>query len=398
VTEAPLIPLSSMRVEDALLVRATREELFGMEEELLSHPKCGFDWVFCLRQASLHALEPCLARWVQGRGEAVPEACRTSLEAIQSQVRVYNFILLEELVRVAGVLSERGVVCVAWKGPALACEAYPDIGSRESADLDILIEPGGMSEAVATLGALGYSETPEDTGGHTRNLRLEHPCVVIELHQMLLQPFHPTGLSATAILGRHRHLTTPAGPIPVPCPEDHLLMLCAHGSKHAWERLAWICDIGLLLKAHPGLNWHELWQQAGSSGMSRMLRLGLLLAEALSPGVVPALELDRAHSDATAVRLARQVWDWVFRSTWDHRLEIRKSAFRLRMRERWSDCWPFARHLIRLGLTPGPADRCLVQLPRWLSGAYYVIRPLRLLARLLFRRPLRRQAEAQPPD
>ena len=50
--------------------------------------------------------------------------------------------------------------------------------------------------------------------------------------------------------------------IKLPAPEDLLLALCIHGSKHLWERLAWIADIAGLIESQPSLNWNELVNRA----------------------------------------------------------------------------------------------------------------------------------------
>jgi len=36
-------------------------------------------------------------------------------------------------------------------------------------------------------------------------------------------------------------------------PEDSLLILCAHSSKHLWSRLGWICDVANLIDSHTDL-------------------------------------------------------------------------------------------------------------------------------------------------
>src|SRR5262249_41515449 len=64
-------------------------------------------------------------------------------------------------------------------------------------------------------------------------------------------------------------------------PEDMLLMLCVHGSKHFFRRLEWVCDIAELLAAHPSLHWDEVIARAERLKAKRMLFFGLTLAAEL---------------------------------------------------------------------------------------------------------------------
>ena len=58
--------------------------------------------------------------------------------------------------------------------------------------------------------------------------------------------------------------------------EDLIIYLCMHGSRHSWERLAWICDVAELVRLNPDTDWNKLLDQAASLGGQRMLGLGLI--------------------------------------------------------------------------------------------------------------------------
>jgi hypothetical protein len=46
--------------------------------------------------------------------------------------------------------------------------------------------------------------------------------------------------------------------------EDLLLILCAHGAKHLWMALGWICDVAELLRVHRDMNWPDILEEARS--------------------------------------------------------------------------------------------------------------------------------------
>jgi len=54
-------------------------------------------------------------------------------------------------------------------------------------------------------------------------------------------------------------------------------MLCVHGAKHFWERIAWIVDIAQLA-GNCEVDWALLSETAAKKGSTRVLLLGLFLA------------------------------------------------------------------------------------------------------------------------
>ena len=61
-------------------------------------------------------------------------------------------------------------------------------------------------------------------------------------------------------------------------PVSSLLVLCMHGSKHAWSRWMWVCDVARLIESQPGLDWVAARREARRVGLWRCLALGVLLA------------------------------------------------------------------------------------------------------------------------
>ncbi len=85
-------------------------------------------------------------------------------------------------------------------------------------------------------------------------------------------------------------------------------MLCAHGAKHGWTRLVWICDVAAIVANHPDLDWAVVVDEARRLGIERMLRIGLPLARDLVGCGVPGA-VWRLPDDRTTTRLAHEVRD-----------------------------------------------------------------------------------------
>src|SRR6185295_2100344 len=135
--------------------------------------------------------------------------------------------------------------------------------------------------------------------------------------------------------------------------------LSVHGSKHRWERLLWVADVAMALRAWgTQLDWDVLNRRAQAHGTLRMLRLGLLLADAVAGAPIPADVLADARADREAQRLAAEVLDALRAHPEvgvEHHDDTEREAFgfHARMRERRRDQ---ARYLAGALFTPSGAD------------------------------------------
>jgi len=171
-------------------------------------------------------------------------------------------------------------------------------------------------------------------------------------------------LASTAFSGRT---------IPSLGPEHLLLLLCAHGAKHAFERLGWICDVASCLKAFPDLRWAEVLAASARAGTTRELLLGLKVAEDLlgvpSPSSLP--------QDPVVGKLVPLVRKRILAAAPLPTPGSELIPFSLRMFES-------PRHRIRYLLgqfAPSRAEYQVLQLPPAFYFLYYLFRPMRLLAR-----------------
>jgi hypothetical protein len=163
-------------------------------------------------------------------------------------------------------------------------------------------------------------------------------------------------------------------------PEDLLLVLAVHGSKHSWSRLEWVCDVSQLLATSPGLDWQEVWRQAVGLGVSRMLLLALRLARDLLGAALPEEMRARAYGDAAVGALARRVSARFYRGEVIEPGIVDYCLFHLRARERWRDRMQY---IARRVTSTTWEDWATLSLPSRLFPLYYVLRPVLLPVKLL---------------
>lgn len=309
------------------------------------------------------ALRNCVGALVQQHlatlcAEWVPASTQALLAEHARAVALSNLASSAELVRLLGLFEREDMPVLPLKGPLIALQAYGSLALRPFDDLDILIRRPDFERAWALLIGQGYVPYAiKDPAEHQARLREHHDYLLVcprrgtalDLQWRLLErPFRfPAKINAwweratrIELLGR---------PVRTLAPEDLLLMLCAHGSKHLWVRLSWIRDVAGLIAGSPGLCWELTFARAEREGATRMLNLGLLLARQLLAAELPEEVDRRVAGDRVARQLARQVREYLFHppdtpvSTLDD-----AALFYLRMRERWRD-------RIGLGVSFAPA-------------------------------------------
>jgi hypothetical protein len=351
---------------------------------LLAHE---LDWDWVQRLAGRHAVLPLLYQQLQATGwETVPQAVRDRLKQHFLRNTSRNLFLTNRLLQLLELFRAHDIPAIPYKGPVLTALAYGHLGLREFCDLDFLIKKEDLSRASRLLLARDYRipfslpGTPEATAVRTTGEvpLLHEDGTFVELHATVLRRgFHfPLDLQqAEEPLGRVSLLGKEVRTF---SSEQLLLILCAHGAKHVWVSLGWICDLAELIRVHPAMDWAAVLAQARALRSERMLLLGLLLARELLEAAVPEEIVRRAQADGTVRILVDEVSRRLFRESAELPGGWESGLFYVRSRERLGDGIRFA---LTLAVVPHFADWAHVRLPQSLSFLYYLVRPIRLLGK-----------------
>ena len=285
-----------------------------------------------------------------------------------------SLTLTRELSELIEALVARGVDALPYKGPALAVVAYGNPTLRQFVDLDILVPSAQLNEARATCLERGYRDAVVGVDPDARVSHYQHALVrardgiQVELHWAFAPRYFRFPL-APASLAREP-VALVGGIVNAIAPVDLLVVLSAHGARHAWSRLEWIADLSELLRARPDVAWSAALARADSLGARRMVLVGLALARDLLDAELPPRLAQALDGDASAVRLSRTLGSQLFR---DDRASspITTARLHLAMRERWRDRLAYA---VLGPLTPSERDA---------PGLAGKLAPLRSLARPL---------------
>jgi putative nucleotidyltransferase-like protein len=199
----------------------------------------------------------------------------------------------------------------------------------------------------------------------------------VDLHWDILPRMFAFALDTESLWTRSGRTSLGGTTVRTLSPEDLLLILCVHNTKHRWERLGWMVDVAELIERQ-AMDWDQVFDRACRLNSERMLRLGLFLASDLLGVALPPRVSDRAHADPTVRSLAIRAFEGLFTGPDTPTEEVVDFRFYFKARERWRDR---ARFTLQVITTPTLNEVSLVALPVGLSFLYYPLRPLRLAAK-----------------
>lgn len=359
------------------------------------------NWPRVLELAAAHKvlllLYPALKKF---SAALVPPLVLRQLHASTTAAVMQGMTLASELIKILALFETEGIQALPFKGPAVAYSLYHGLALRGFGDLDILVQDADIERAMALLVARGYQAPDQIVDTVNRPFLQYQPFLespqsqrvynfyradgtVVELHWRFTPRHFPFPLVETGLWNRLGSVNLPGRKALNLSPEDLLLLLCVHGSKHCWERLIWICDIAALITAEPDLDWDGALERAQQLRVARMVFVGLLLASDVLQMAVPEGPLRAAQGDPEAVRLAAWVGRCLCRRPLDPLGETEEYRFVYTVREGKRDRLRYFRHLL---LTPTEEDWEFLRLPSSLASLYYLLRPVRLALGFVQRR------------
>jgi hypothetical protein len=379
----PVIP----RAEREILVCCARRRVEGacrdrLRAALTSSP----DWGRLLRLAERHRLVPHLHRHLRSIDFPLPHDFSTELRARFGDGARRALMLAGELHAVLEALSSAGVRALAYKGPALAMDAYGDLAMRTLSDLDLLVPPAEIPRALDVLAARGYAPRYALTPARERAFRRvdgdyplwrEETATLLELHAHASSLRFGVRLDTGEMADSARPVRVGGADVPAPAPDDLLVALALHGAKHRWARLEWIAAFAEVARANPDALASAL-SRADRLRARRVLALALLVAREVVDLHLSEEAAAVVGTDGELAALAEEVEHVLFGAADEPEDTAANLRFNLRLREGVVERTRFAWRWLTL---PTPEDWQALPLPDALFPLYRAVRPLRLLAR-----------------
>jgi len=348
--------------------------------------KDDLDWDYIFNEAEENSVTPLLGRNLQAFANAmIPAAVLERLKDACRANTIRCLFLTAELTKILDLFRARGIQGIAYKGPALAVQAYGDVTLRQFEDLDIIIRQSDLQKANEVMLGLGYRPRFEwilSSGAASSlvpgeyNYRDEKRRVMVELHTELTLRHFPSVPDLEDFSKRLVAVKLNEREVPTFSVEDALIILSIHGAKDFWERFSWIADVSELVQRYPNLDWDATIQRAEAMDAERMLHTGLLLATGLLGVAVPDKVRRRIQADRAANVVAGEILAGLMSRA--YRPLDARGRFNFRRRMRRGRLAGF-RYAMRLSVLPAEEDYEMMRLPAQLSPLYVALRPLRLL-------------------
>ncbi len=282
------------------------------------------EWEHLLQVARWHGMTPLLATQLLSqtplRGDA-PEAILKALRGHRERQFLRAMTQTAALVELWQAFAREGVRVLSWKGPALAVLLYGAATLREGGDLDFQLDRRDIHKVLEITRSLGYalSQQVEDKerilyileGQGEFCFDRARDGVALEFHTQTLPSRFRLWQGNKADLARASTVCRIGdAEVRMQRPEEMLVSLCAHGTKHGWNRLKWSCDIAQFLSVHGStLDWGPFLAELRRTKRLRVILLGLELASLLFEIDLPAAVEKSIRSDRAVEALAREVAD-----------------------------------------------------------------------------------------
>ncbi len=282
-----------------------------------SHLSEALDWQAVFQYAQRHNVVSLLNRHLKSfPAEYVPLEILKKFNDFAHQNHLHSLYLSAILCEVVKKFEGDNLPLLAFKGPALAVAAYGDVALRQFGDLDVLVFPEDVGRARDLLVNQQFVPAADfDGAGWEKLLQSEYHLsfshneqrCLLELHWRVLPRYFGFAFDTRDLWQRHKKLDIPGGTVRTFSNEDYLLVLCAHGAKHAWERLTWLCDVAEILRRESSLDWNYLIDEARRLEGENYLRLGLILARQMLDAPLPDHLANACLQDANLMKLAATV-------------------------------------------------------------------------------------------
>lgn len=350
------------------------------------------DWSSIQHLAEKHGLVPLLNEAITELQLPVPKEIE---RAIQTQCRnhaVRNLQYINQLHLLTSKFREADLRVIPYKGPVIADLAYGDVSRRWFGDLDFLVATEDVVRACEILQQEGYHQT-EFTGISPAKILTNSPFrwegefhfsdrdgTDVDIRNQFVGKSPEREDIVSDLWDRRSTVAVSGETIPALSPEDRILILLAHGTKHAWCRLSWTHDITLLLEQD--VDWHVLLDRAAQYGWKTAVLLGLAVVASLATIDIPEFVREeiadnrRAHIGSSLI-CKRLTTDPTGESLdidpWTTILLLNNTP-----REVLSE-------LLDVIVSPWPIDYNWISLPPRYHSLYYLIRPMRILTEAVWR-------------
>lgn len=383
-----------------LLICSQRISSGELSERVAPILEKDLDWDFLFRVSYRNGIFPLVfGNLLKASPDAIPDEVRSSVSSTLKEHTENNMFLTGQTLRILRRFASAGIPLLPFKGPLLSIQAFGDPGLRTYGDLDLLVQPKHLNEAITLLQTSGFEAVTSATWLQKSNWYISRQKdvhfvdaagrTVLELHWKLSGSHFGLPKEMNRLWERLEWVDLAGMRVPNLSFNDLLIYLCLHGSRHSWERFGWICDVYYLITSHSDVDWESILIESRQLGCENVVALGLKLMEKFFGYRIPDAFARSAGQNPIFDEMVAEIRGRIFAP---EALQVElgdRYAYHLKLKERRLDKWKLHVHYLswylRIIITPNQMDRDVFHLPRGMFPLYYLTRPFRLALTYLFK-------------
>ncbi|NYF78404.1 nucleotidyltransferase family protein [Granulicella arctica] len=290
----------------------------------LTQDLTSIDWTRLFELAAWHGMFPLLASRLlssspPSASQAIPAPVISMLQEHQAKYLHRSLIQTLALVQLQREFDSHGITVLAWKGPSVGWLLYGSAALRDSSDLDFLFREEDLQQVMSVTRRLGYRllESSDTESKDLYIFTLHREFSFARPTESLLIEFHLQIMPARFHLWQDAQKDIERADIPWPLadvelriqrPDDLLVSLCAHATKHYWDRLKWCCDIAQFLHVYRDkLDWPALLLALRKSKKDSVVLLGLAVTANIYSLKLPSIAVEALQRAPKIVALAEDL-------------------------------------------------------------------------------------------
>ena len=253
------------------------------------------DWDVLIEESGRYGAAPLLHHRLRTfhSNIPIPANVMARLRHIYLQSAGRGMHLYHELGKVLGLLRHENIPVIVLKGVHLAELVYGNIALRPMGDVDVLVHKDDLMRVEAALLGMGYAPAECHRQIAKDNCHfvygLPNRELFVEVHWNFLPSMYRFKIDMDGQWERSRQAIIAGVEVSVLCPEDLLLYLCLHTSKHLFEMgLKPLYDIFETIRYYgKEIDWKQVQLRSEQWGEAKCVYLTFRLARELLGASVP---------------------------------------------------------------------------------------------------------------
>jgi hypothetical protein len=341
------------------------------------------DWSLLRRIIRVHQVRPVVFKVLSAYPGGIDAAFLNELRKDCLRIASGNLFKLEEVLKLHTALNETGVKNIPYKGVILSHFLFDDFITRETADIDFLIEQYQFSQAQNVLNKRGYASAYQyDSKFEKQMLRSDIEMLFsrqtdagllkVELHWLITHRMFDIPLPLSRLFSSTQPVRIANREVIIPCIHDHALaLLIHHGVNDLWRSLRHVIDIAAVVSKYGNsIDWHKMALDCRRYNVKYTSEVGFrLCADLLGIGAPSSFVVQEGN---------QRVMDFLLRfppASWK-KLSKDNIKLQLSLRDSFWDKLRVSSSYLKTAFVPSIRDMEAVTLPRPLYFLYYFIKPL----------------------